>query len=144
MWRKLGKQDEYLRFLDGESIISPSSFKEKMSSTVTDSLRTPLGVIRIPSSVLMDIAPPVPAIIYFNVYLVCQRPFLSSSQVYKTLYKAPTWQLLDPHHWCQTSIRLGMTYVQYWLINHLYQSFTLHKNITLDLALWFCWNSELN
>ena len=40
-------------------MISPSSCNEKMSSGLTDSLRTPLGVIKMLSSVLMDIAPPV-------------------------------------------------------------------------------------
>ena len=90
MWRKFGKHDEYLRFLDGDLIISPSSCKEKISSGFTDSLRTPLGVIRMPSSVLMDIAPPVPVLHLNIVSIKFQRPFLSSILVCKTPYKAPT------------------------------------------------------
>ena len=61
---KFGKHDEYLRtfpFIEsGFFKISPFSSNTNKSDSLTDSFRTPLGVIKMPSSDFMHIAPPVP------------------------------------------------------------------------------------
>ena len=57
----MGKQEENLRLcLHGGWRMAPSMSRVKTSSAVTDSFRIPLGVTRIPASVLREIAPPVP------------------------------------------------------------------------------------
>ena len=57
----MGKQEENLRLcLPGGWRMAPSMSRVKTSSAVTDSFRIPLGVTRMPASVLMEMAPPVP------------------------------------------------------------------------------------
>ena len=46
--------------LPGGWRMAPSMSRVKTSSAVTDSFRIPLGVTRMPASVLMEMAPPVP------------------------------------------------------------------------------------